>query len=150
MNNEIRKAAERVLELDATASAGPWVSRPTVSAADELLEAVVSRGEGNLTVANDCEDRNASLIIFYRHVAPKLARAVLAAPTPEATGGEGVAVELLREILAWLNTDEVQGTLQMAHIHGYQVSKEFSDKAAAMWGRAIKALAAIDAAGKGT
>lgn len=41
---------------------GPWVCRPTIGPGDELLEAVISKSAGNVTVANDCLLEDADLI----------------------------------------------------------------------------------------
>lgn len=41
---------------------GPWVCRPTIGPGDELLEAIISKSAGNVTVATDCIPDDANLI----------------------------------------------------------------------------------------
>lgn len=45
------------------------------------------------------------------------------------------AEKLLKELLDWDNSPEVKGAFESAWIHGYTVSKEFSDKAGDLWKR---------------
>lgn len=48
--------------------------------------------------------------------------------------------DIIKDLVVWVNSDELRSTEMMAYIHGYEAPRDFAEHAGDIWEKARKAV----------